>query len=322
VLTLTGAIGAHALEPTLAFAEGARPGAATPIEREQAQMRFLHAKELYDAKDFAKAEAEFRASLDVVNSPNARFFVARCLRELGRSVEAYVELGRTVSEAREGAREDGRYVETADEAAAERDALAKELAFVTLTVTRPGDSTVVRAGGVALKRAAWTDPIPVAPGELELVVETPGRPRVTQKVSVATGERKTVALDAGPEPPKVLAVEPPKEPATVSLRPYAYVVGGVGIAGLATFAIAGSMARSTHNELDEACKGGPCPESYRSTITRGRREQTIANVGIVVGGIGLVAGFSLYLISKPSPSNPQPTALTITPSGLFLGGAL
>ncbi len=94
------------------------------------------------------------------------------------------------------------------------------------------------------------------------------------------------------------------------------------MAGLATFAIAGSMARSTHSDLDAACKGGPCPESYRDTITRGRREQTIANVGLVVGGIGLVAGVSLFLISKPSPKNPQPTALTITPSGLSVGGSL
>ncbi|MDB4992805.1 MAG: hypothetical protein JWM74_237 [Myxococcaceae bacterium] len=332
LLTLTilsGAIGTHAVSPTLlvgvAFADGARPGAATPIEREQAQTRFLRAKELYDAKDFAKAEVEFRASLDLVNSPNARFLMARCLRELGRPVEAYAELGRTVSEAREGAHEDGRYVQTAEEASAERDALAKELAFITLTVARPGASTVVRVSGVDLKRPAWTEPIPVAPGELEIVVSTPERAPVSQKLSVVAGERKTVDLDAGPEPPpkkEVILREPPKEEAPTSLRPFAYIVGGIGVAGLATFAIAGSMARSTHSELDDACKGGPCPESYRDTITRGRREQTIANVGIIVGGVGLVGGLSLFLISKPSPKNPQPTALSITPNGVSLGGSL
>jgi hypothetical protein len=324
LLTLTGALGAHGFSPALALADGARPGAATPIEREQAQTRFLRAKEFYDAKDFAKAEVEFRASLDLVNSPNARFLMAHCLRELGRPVEAYVELGRTVSEAREGAHEDGRYVQTAEEASAERDALAKELAFITLTVARPSASTVVRVSGVDLKRPAWSEPIPVAPGELEIVVSTPERAPVAQKLSLVAGERKNVDLDAGPEPPpkKVLLLEPPKEEAPISLRPFAYIVGGIGVAGLATFAIAGSMARSTHSDLDDACKGGPCPESYRDTITRGRREQTIANVGIVVGGVGLVAGLSLFLISKPSAKNPQPTALTLTPSGVSLGGSL
>lgn len=41
------------------------------------------------------------ASLDIVASPNTRLYIGRCLRDMGRTVEAYVELGRAAVEAKE-----------------------------------------------------------------------------------------------------------------------------------------------------------------------------------------------------------------------------
>jgi hypothetical protein len=115
-------------------------------------------------------------------------------------------------------------------------------------------------------------------------------------------------------------VHPPKS-TNERLRPFAFIAGGIGVAGLTTFAIAGAMTASTHSDLADACRGR-CPESYRGTIARGVREQTIANIGLVVGATGAIIGLSLFLISKPTPANPHPSALVLTPGGVAWSGSL
>src|SRR5258708_31077752 len=88
-----------ALVPVSGIAAGVDPGVATPVQREQAQAQFQRGKKLYDAGNYEEALSEFRASLDIVASPNTRLYSARCLRELNRIVEAYAEFGRTAVEA-------------------------------------------------------------------------------------------------------------------------------------------------------------------------------------------------------------------------------
>src|SRR5580765_8558093 len=87
-----------------ARATGVDPAVATPVQREQAQGRFARGKQLFAAKKYQEALVEFRGSHDIVSSPNARFYVARCYRELGQFVAAYAELGRVLAEANEHAR--------------------------------------------------------------------------------------------------------------------------------------------------------------------------------------------------------------------------
>ena len=82
-----------------ALAAGVDPANATPVQREQAQTHFLKGKASFDRNDLPGALEEFRASLEIVASPNARLYVARTLREMGRLVEAYAEFGRTAAEA-------------------------------------------------------------------------------------------------------------------------------------------------------------------------------------------------------------------------------
>src|SRR5579884_1681230 len=80
-----------------ASADGVLPAAATPVQREQAQSRFLRGKDLLSKKRYDEALSEFRASHEIVASPNTRLEIARCLQGMGKTVEAYAELGRTAS---------------------------------------------------------------------------------------------------------------------------------------------------------------------------------------------------------------------------------
>ncbi len=307
-----------------AHAVGVDPAKATPEQRNQAQARFLKGKDLYDAHRYDEALAEFRGALDVVATPNARLYVARCDRETGKLVEAYAEFDRTAIEANADSKDDPRYARTAASAANERDALSPQLGFVTVHVSHAGGWTKLVVGGNEVPREAWERPVPVTPGATDVSVETPssGTPPVRQSLTVAAGDKKEISIDAAaPTAPAAapVAATPAQPPADhTSLRPYAYVAGGVGAAGLLTFAISGLLSNGTYSDLQSKCPRGVCPASASSEISRGRTEQTIANVGLVVGFVGLAAGAALFVISMPPKSGAGTTASLVV--GPFWSG--
>src|SRR5689334_2876510 len=98
--------------PSMAAAQTAAVAADT---REQ----FAAAQKLFEAKDFTGALPKFKELVDATGSPNARLYVARCLRELGRTAEAYDEMATTVRDATQRAEAETKYAPTRDAAAAE-----------------------------------------------------------------------------------------------------------------------------------------------------------------------------------------------------------
>src|SRR5258708_2580157 len=103
-----------------ARADGVLPAVATPVQREQAQARFLRGKDLMASKRYDDALVEFRASHEIVASPNTRLELARCLLDMGKAIAAYAELGRAAIEAKELTSQDNRYQRAYDAARAER----------------------------------------------------------------------------------------------------------------------------------------------------------------------------------------------------------
>lgn len=303
------------------FAAGVDPGDATAVQREQAQARFSRGKSLYEAGKFDDAATEFGASNEIVASPNARLYYARALREAGHLVRAYVELGRTEVEAREHAKEDGRYEKAAATAAAERASLKPKLGFVTVHVDNATDDTKLTVGGEEIKRAGWIEPAPVMPGSSEVVLETPGHTPSRQTIAVKAGHTENLTIDAmaGGAAPASPAADSSSASASTSgapfdrtkLRPYVYVAGGVAAAGFLTFVIAGVLSNGTYGDLQTKCGSAPCPASLSDEISRGKTEQTIANVGLVFGVVGAVAGGALFVISMPKS---QTTSATISPA--------
>jgi hypothetical protein len=295
-----------------ARADGALPAAATPVQREQAQARFLRGKELMEKKQYGDALRELRASHDIVASPNTRLQIARCLVAMEQTIEGYAELGGTAVEAKELMGQDRRYQRAYDAALAERAELEPRLGFVTLAIENPGDDTKVTIAGEEIRRAAWSEPTPVRPGVTEVTTLTPGHDPVQRTVTVAAGEKTSLAIDAqsgarpvveAPPPPPAPAPPPPRTHGASWMRTGAYVAGGVGVAGLATLAIFGLMARSTYDDLNTACAGGPCPPSKADQISSGKTDQTIANVGLVIGLVGMGVGGTLLVLSLHKGAN-------------------
>jgi hypothetical protein len=291
----------------VARADGVLPDVATPVQREQAQSRFAKGRDLLNKKQYDDALVEFRASHDIVASPNTRLEIARCLRTAGKLVAAYAELGRTSIEAKELLGQDNRYQRAYDAAIAERKEIEPQLGFVTLTVQNATDDTTVTVGGEEIKRAAWSEPIPVTPADSEIVVSSTGHAPVKTSVNVAAGQRQALTIDAlsgdATTPTAPTDAAPAESPSSgPSLRTWSYVAGGVGVAGLATFGIFAVLAKGTYDDLDGACHGGPCPPDKSGEISSGKTQQTVANVGLAVGLVGVAAGATLFVLSMPKSS--------------------
>ena len=166
---------------------------------------------------------------------------------------------------------------------------------MTLTIEHPSDDTTVSVAGEELRRAAWTEPVPVLAGQSEIVVKTASHAPVKQTVTLAAGDKTSVTLDAqsgepdAPAAPAPVAVTPPSHP--VPMRTWAYVAGGVGVAGLAVFAISGAMAKSTYDDLNNACHSGPCgpDKSGRDRLGQDRKRPS-PTWGWASGLAGVAAG--------------------------------
>lgn len=286
--------------PAAASAAGAPVATATDAQKAEAQSHFEAGMKAHDAGDKAKALGEFQASYDAVASPNSHLLVARTLAELGRLDEAYVEYDRTVDEAREDARTEPKYQKAADAAAAERDALKPKIALLQINVTGAGPGDTLDVGGRTIDQADWSKPVPVMPGAVQVVLHTQAGTPVSRSVDATAGGTPTVELSAAPPPaaPAPAHADAAVTTQGISKRTLAYVAGGVGVAGIATFAIFGAMNNAKYGDLQSACSNNACPPDKQSEADTGRTYQTVANVGLVVGVVGIGSGVALYLLDR------------------------
>jgi hypothetical protein len=334
---------AAVLVPSVAAAAGVAPNDATPAQKKQATDRFAAGKQALEAKNWEKATLELRASLEVVDSPNARLVLARTLRDSGNTGEAWAEYGLVIESATKLAANEPRYAQTSDAATSERAELEPKLAFVTVAVANASAGATLKVGGRAVPARDWIAPVVVPAGAVDVVLSgADGKELARQTVSATVGQKTAVSLDAQPPPPprpagkapldtddkdkqdevrnQAVVVPPPSSGSR--LRPYAYIAGGVGIAGFATFGIFGLMDKSTYGDLQNACPHNVCPPGKQGEVDSGRTQQTVANVGLVVGAVGLAGGATLFLLS-PAKASASPSArLIVGPGYLGVGGSL
>jgi hypothetical protein len=318
---------------------------ANADQKKQALDHFGAGKQAMDAKDWERAATELRASLDVVDSPNARLELARALRGADKLADAWAEYGRVIESATKLAAKEDRYARTADAATTERGELEAKLAFVTVAVASAPAEATLKVGGRSIPSDQWVSPIAVPPGAVDVVLSDAGGKELARAtVSAAVGQKTSVSIDAnaasaakgtgdtntgddnkpGAEEPKAEAPPASAPFDKTKLRPFSYVAGGVGVAGLATFAIFGAMSNSTYNDLKTACPAatGGCPPGQQDKISSGKTQQTVANVGLVLGLVGVAAGATLFVLSLPPKAPVANAAVVVGPGFLGLKGSL
>jgi hypothetical protein len=292
-----------------ALAAGPPPPAASAGDKKLAQGKYDGAVKAFKARHFKEALAGFRASFDIVASPATRLMIGKSLKELGDVLGAYDEIDRAEAEARELSTTEERYASVAETAGKELEQLRPRVALVNVKIKGADAFQTLTLGGRDIPAPKAGRAVAVLPGTVEVVGTVANGHRVARQVAATTGNSVDLELDfsgaaaapiAAQEPtpvtPPMAVTSPPDDakPAQSSLLPYAAVAGGIGLVGFGVFAIFGVLDNKKHDDLTSSCS----PTCSQDDIDAGKRLQLVANVGAVVGGVGVATAATLFIIDR------------------------
>ena len=239
--------------------------------------------------------------------------------------KAYVERVGLASPADQQAESERRKTATA-----QIEALEKTLPELTFVMpTNAPDGTIVKLDG---RVAPFLSNVRVQPGEHTVILEVPDIGKVETKVTVATGDKKNVQLtlpgkageptaatappppepskqDAAPPPPPVKEAPPP--PAKPVNHTGAFIVGGIGVAGLAVGGVFGVMALGKSKTVEAHCLDVLCDAEGKKAGDAGKTLGWVSTGGFAVGAI--LVGVSLYMLFSDSSSSSTKSA-SVTPT--------
>jgi hypothetical protein len=296
----------------------AQPAAPSPDAVKKATDAFKEGTKLFQEKKFALALEQFRVSYDTVPSPNSHLYVARCQVEMGSTKEAFQTFQKVIAEAQERGKTEPKYLPTGESAKNELADLSKKLAVVTVTVANASETSRLRVGGALVAREDWGKPIPLDPGPLDVVLESQGAQPVKEHVELKAGDNKTLSLTAPDSgnavPPPIEEPKPLDDGSGPGLLPIVFIAGGVGVIGMGMFAVGGGLSMGTESDLEAHCgPNGPCTsQEDKDLVDTGKTQQLVANIGLVVGAVGLATAATVLIIdlSTSGGGDAKPTDAT------------
>jgi hypothetical protein len=212
------------------------------------------------------------------------------------------------------------------EAKARKAALAASAPRLSIALA-PGapKDAVVRRDDAVLGAAALGLPLPTDPGDHVLVAEGGGA-RAEKKVTLKNGDRVEVTLElraqATPTPvaqPAPAATPPPTRPegpaapppapAGSPLRTAGFVLGGVGLVGVALGAVTGGLTLAKKGAITDGCHDHLCTADGKAAADSAQTLGLVSTVGFVAGGAALAAGVVLVLVAPSSAKAPTKTGI-------------
>lgn len=305
-----------AFAPSMAHADGRSPDQA-----------FTEGRKLWEKKQCDQALPLFKEALAATGSPNARLYVGRCLHELGRLVEAYQELERTLREAAAESDADERYARTRDQAAAERAQLETQIAKLVIAVDESLAGAPVTLDGAPVAAELLNTPMAVMPGKVVVVAQAPAG-AVRREVELTAGATATVTLSAPslvvpkpvePEPLRP-APPPPDDPGLGLVRALGIGVAAVGVGGMIAFGVGTALADKALHKLETECDDQRCTDpAYSDTVDSGKRAEIIAGVGLGFGIAGIAGGALMIVLGGADDGGDASAFVTPTVGGVVAG---
>ena len=291
-------------------------------EQAAAEALFQDARQLMKNGEYAEACPKLFDSNRLDTAVGTLLYLGECYEKSGKTASAWT----TFLAAAESAHKAGQ-MDRARVASDRANALVSKLSKISISV-----STAARVPGLAIHRdelevseATWGVAVPLDAGEHVVVAKAPGKKDWSQTVHIEAGGAPIlveIPVLENVEVPKqqqpALGAEVTKAPVADAMsgqgrgssqRTLAYVAGGVGAAGWLVGAVAGLKAKSKQNQSESQClTSAPnyCNQQGVDLLSTGRRYAAVANVGFVVGAVGVVGGALLYFTS-PSASVPTAT---------------
>jgi hypothetical protein len=313
--------------PTGALAQGF----TDPSALAAAKKRFAEGSTLYLAGRYAEALEVLKTSYDLVPSPNSELVIARCLRELGRLVDAQSAFADAEVEARRRVAEgSAKYEETANSAASEGAAVRAGLGTIRIRTEGAEAGAKLTIDGVATAIPAKGDLIVWHnPGQVSVSMGAASGLEQTQVATIRAGAEVTMGF-ARPEPPAPSGPPPQvpqREPAPLVdpvlpdahrspngsagsrwAKPAALASGMVTVAGASMFAGFWAAGHGLYQDLKTACGQMPgCgSQAQRSQAQTGKNDELIANISLAVGAVAAAATVTFVTIAIFDPP-PQRT---------------
>lgn len=298
----------------------------TAQERSMAAALFQEGRALMNDGKLAEACPKLAESHRLEPAGGTLLNLALCHEREGKIATAWVEYREALSIAKRDGRADR---EEAASAAVQK--LEGSLSRLTIVVPAEAKAPgmVIKLDGAALPAAAWGTKVPVDPGKHVVVAEAPGRRPWSSGVEIGqAASEPTLTIAPLAEAPQA----PPPGPraqggATLGAPPpsgngqrmIGYVLGGVGLAGVAVGAGFGIGAISKQGKANDACPGTQCANQEAVDLNQGAKTfATVSNIAFGVGLAGLAAGTILVLTAPRQDAVSVGVAVAAHPSG---GGA-
>jgi hypothetical protein len=279
------------------------------------------ARELFTAGREAMNRGDYQAACNKFEASLALFRRASMLLNLGACHEKLGELATALRYWRDGLSAleiDDPRVSTAKDAIAGLETRTPRIA-VRLPPDLPSEA-LVAIDGEAIALSELSEPVCVDPGTHALTVDAPGREQWRVSVEAGEGRLLDVELELGPEvAPDVVTVT---EPNTAQLV-MGWVIGGVGVAGIAMGAVTGGLVLDRKATVEEHCQGDVCTDPAGVEAADEGRTLSILSTAGFIGGAALVGvGIALVLTAELGDDDEERTAMSLTfsPRGVAVAG--
>jgi hypothetical protein len=276
--------------------------------------------------------ASIRQSQELEPKPGGLFTLAECYSRAGRiasaveSYAAYLSAYETLPAEQRTA-----HAERAGIARTERDKLTPDVPQIVLAWpgTAPERVQIARDGTAIdtnlIGRAQRVDP-----GDHVFSVTYPDGQTSERRINIARGQKLRVVLperDALEDPdPDLGETEPddttdqPPPPSSSSTRTWAYVTGGIGVAGILAGSITGVMVLGKAKDIDSKCQplansNGTevCRENGADEAETAKKLGTVSTISFGIGIVGLAIAVPLFLTApSSSPGQTQGRSLRLT----------
>jgi len=280
----------------ITFALGFVPATAqaqpSSAKRDQAaaEVLFRAALDALDKDDWGAACTKFNASMDLDPAVSTLINVAKCHEHEGKLAIAWAELNRALVLNGEtvGAK---RKAELEVYAKGLIAALEPRLPKLTIVVRNKPAGLEVTRDGLKISGEVLGEALPIDPGTHEITATAPGYTTDKRTVDVVEGKAVTVELSM------VVSVAPEGRS---SRRGGAYVVGGVGLAGLVLGGVTGGLTIGKKGVIDENCgpatvEPRPCNDTGLNSAKDSQTLGLVSTIGFGVGAAGVVTAVVLLL---------------------------
>ena len=306
-----------------------------------AEALFLEAKKLAAQKKYAEACPKFAESNRLDRGAGTLIHLGDCYEKNKQTASAWATYKEAASAAQALGRKDWEKL-----ASQRANALEPKLARLTINVDKANDAVEVSRDGTSVSKASFGVPIPVDVGSHSVEATAAGHKPFKTSVTVSKdGENVEVSvpkLEAEPVAREAAPAPKPAEPAPVApktdgdgsgQRTVGFIVGGVGVAGLAVGAITGLLAMGKSSDAKASCANdGPCAD--RSAVDASESARTlglVSTIGFIAGGVALAAGAALVFtapkegdagVKSASAASRSRPVVRIAPSAAPTGGGL